>query len=211
MKKYLKLFIPPIIFIIGTKILRKSKQNKLFDGQIALFKKYLVKAKIYGEYGMGESTIYVNNQFSIPIISVDTNDKWKDIVYNNILKKHPQSIMEAIDLGVIASNYGDPIDYSKRDNIKNYINFLWIHDYKPDLVLIDGRFRVACFLNSYIHAKAGSVIIFDDYSLRPKYHIIEELLKPYEASIRQAIFIVPDQKNIDFAQSLLNKFEYVML
>lgn len=86
MKKYLKLFTPPIILIIGAKILRKSKQNKLFDGQIALFKKYLVKAKIYGEYGMGESTIFVNNQFPIPIISVDTNEKWKNIVIKKFLK-----------------------------------------------------------------------------------------------------------------------------
>jgi hypothetical protein len=38
---------------------------------------------------------------------------------------------------------------------------------KPDLVLIDGRFRLACFLHPLLAAAPGTPILFDDYTNRP--------------------------------------------
>ena len=48
----------------------------------------------------------------------------------------------------------------------------------PDLVLVDGRFRAACFLASLLFARPGAVILFDDYVDRPFYHTVEAFGTP---------------------------------
>ena len=45
----------------------------LFDGDDNLFKKYLKNCKIYFEYGVGQSTIWVLENTKCIIISVDTD------------------------------------------------------------------------------------------------------------------------------------------
>jgi len=68
----------------------------------------------------------------------------------------------------------------------------WQHgSVKPDLVLIDGRFRVACFLHSLLAAEPGTPILFDDYSNRPHYHLVEESYPIEQTEGRQALFRVP--------------------
>src|SRR5690606_11143736 len=47
---------------------------------------------------------------------------------------------------------------------------------RPDLVLIDGRFRRACFLSSRIFAAPGTQILFDDFADRAHYHGVERFL-----------------------------------
>jgi hypothetical protein len=62
--------------------------------------------------------------------------------------------------------------------------------------MIDGRFRVACFLTSLIYAQPQTVILFDDYEDRPVYHVVEKHLKPVLMAGRMAKFIVPDGVDI---------------
>ena len=70
----------------------------------------------------------------------------------------------------------------------------WRHGpVKPDLVLIDGRFRVACFLHSLLAADAGTPLLFDDYTNRPHYHLVEEFCPIAQSEGRQALFRVPEE------------------
>ena len=87
---------------------------------------------------------------------------------------------------------------------------MWNFKLKADVVLIDGRFRVASFLFSLMKAKEGSVIIFDDFMNRPHYHVVEEVLEVHENFGRQAVFKVPKVFNKKLAEELLKKFIYVM-
>ena len=77
------------------------------------------------------------------------------------------------------------------------------------MIIIDGRFRVVCFLYSLINAKINSIIIFDDYNNRSYYHIIEEVVPIYKICGRQAVFRVPNNINRSLAENILNKFLYV--
>jgi hypothetical protein len=45
----------------------------------------------------------------------------------------------------------------------------------PDLVLVDGRFRAACVLESLLNLQpmSGWQILVDDYAGRPHYHVVE--------------------------------------
>lgn len=67
------------------------------------------------------------------------------------------------------------------------------YGFSPDLVLIDGRFRVACLLTALLKAKAGTVILFDDYlNRRELYGRVEDLLLMRKQIGRMAEFVVPD-------------------
>jgi hypothetical protein len=61
---------------------------------------------------------------------------------------------------------------------------------QPDLILIDGRFHIACFLASILLAKPGTIILFDDYFDRPNYHVVEKYIKPSAKAGRMAEFIL---------------------
>jgi hypothetical protein len=83
-----------------------------------------------------------------------------------------------------------------RHNFVRYTESLWVREEKPDVVLIDGRFRVCGFLTSLMYANAGTIIIFDDYVCRPHYHIVEEFLEPDHFCGRQCIFKVPNKHSL---------------
>jgi hypothetical protein len=67
----------------------------------------------------------------------------------------------------------------------------------PDLVLIDGRFRLACFLATLLFAKAGCRIFFDDYAPRPQYQTAERFAAPATRTGRMAEFVVPKRLERD--------------
>ena len=186
----------------------KSKDEKiLFDGDDYLFKKYLKKCNIYFEYGVGDSTIWVLENTLCKIISVDTDKKWINKI--DIFKNKKRIEVNWVDLGDI-ENWGRPTTYKYRKHFIDYISNVWNFDLKADVILVDGRFRVACFLFSLINAKEGSIIIFDDYINRAHYHVVEEVIKIYKECGRQAIFKVPQSFNKQLAEELLKKFIYVM-
>ena len=70
-----------------------------------------------------------------------------------------------------------------KKKIVNYINsidtYLSNEDY-PDLILIDGRFRIACCLNILKHIQKKSLkvlILLDDYEKRESYKILNKFFK----------------------------------
>ena len=84
------------------------------------------------------------------------------------------------------------LSYHYLNRFRDYVHSPWRHgSLKPDLVLIDGRFRVACFLHSLLAAAPATPILFDDYTNRPHYHLVEEFCPIAETEGRQALFRVP--------------------
>jgi hypothetical protein len=142
-------------------ISREKKEKRKNESYDKLFKKHIKDIKIYGEYGIGNSTTWVYQNTKAKILSVDTSKEWIDIVKSKINELDRIQI-DWIDLGELG-DWGRPVSYKKRDFIRNYLESIWIKKNKPELILIDGRFRVACFLYSLLKAIPGSKIIFDDY------------------------------------------------
>jgi hypothetical protein len=68
-------FVPPIA-VRALKRIRKSPTRGLFDGDDHMFKREALKAKCYGEYGMGASTRWMLGNTSSSIIAVDTSEAW---------------------------------------------------------------------------------------------------------------------------------------
>jgi hypothetical protein len=178
----------------------------LFDGKSDLFEKALKSATVYGEYGLGTSTKFVLNNTNLNIISCDTAQEW----VQQFSQMNPNRLkVEYVNVGSV-SDWGYPVGYSKRDQFHKYYESIWTNHEKPDLVLIDGRFRVACFCYSLLYSNPGCQIIFDDYVERPQYHVVEELVSPAEVSERQALFITPHNFDRQIATEMLNSFKFVM-
>ena len=163
-KEIIKLFIPEIILIIKRKLLNQLKvSEELFDGYSQLFKNNLSSETIYGEYGCGQSTFYILKNFDIPVYSVDSSKQWVNKIKINNENNNNLSI-NYVNIGNVSKNsWGRPDDYSVRDNFINYANDIWNRELKPNLILIDGRLRVLCFLVSLKKCNSGTKIIFDDY------------------------------------------------
>jgi len=183
----------------------------LFDGDDSLFKDVLKTSKIFGEYGCGSSTEWVLKNTNANILSVDSSRDWVDKISSGIAAYNKRIKLKHIDLGEV-ENWGRPIGYEKSYNFINYFNWIWIQDIIPDTVLIDGRFRVCCFLTSIKYANENTKIIFDDYNNRPYYHVVEKFVKKEQTCGRQALFIVKNKNdiNIDLLNIEINNFHYVM-
>ena len=184
----------------------QQEENIIFDGDDYLFKQYLLKCNLYFEYGVGASTNWVLENTQSNIICVDTDKKWIDNI--KVLNKSSRIKLNWVNLGDL-ENWGRPKSYYYRERFFDYISNVWNFNEKADVILIDGRFRVACFLYSLINAKINSLIIFDDYNNRPYYHIVEEIVPIYKICGRQALFKVPKFFNKKSAQKLLDNFTYV--
>ncbi len=173
----------------------KIEDQVLFDGDDDLFKEILKGSKVYGEYGCGASTLWVANNTDCSILSVDSSSVWADKVLEGTCGRGGV-LVSYIDLGPIGQ-WGYPLTYNKIENFTTYTDWIWQKDEKPDVVLIDGRFRVCCFLTTLLNADPDTYIIFDDYRDREKYHYIERFLKPILMSGRQAVFMTPEKGFVD--------------
>lgn len=188
----------------------RIKHTTLFDGFDGLFKKLIKDAKTYFEYGCGKSTEYVFKYTKAKIYSVDTSKSWVDKVSLLDLSKNDRLNIEWIDVGEL-EDWGTPISFEKRINFRNYAECLFKNNVKPDLILIDGRFRILCFLISVKFSPLGTKILFDDYMNRKLYQVVEEISKPIDHCGRQALFQVDQKSKNAVTEDFLNSFQNVIL
>jgi hypothetical protein len=209
-KKIIQLFLPPIIPYLYLKFFSTIRKS-LFDGDDFLFKKSLEGIKIYGEYGCGLSSKWMLRNSNCKVISVDSSKEWVEKIRTENKKYCSRFTINHIDLGKVR-RWGFPLSYVKACNFQDYTDYIWKQSESPRLVLVDGRFRVCCFLTSLKFAEAGTKIIFDDYVNRPHYHFIEKYVSRINECGRQCLFIVPAKNEIDMVS--LNKdidaFRFVM-
>ena len=180
--------------------------------EIKLFIKYLEKCTNYLEYGSGGSTIFALLHPNIKkIVTVETNKEWyqKIIQYNVVRKGKDRIQMELIDLQCIWWKY---VSWSNENNdITSVMNDNWYiyqkigthMDFVPDLVLIDGRFRVACMLQLYDVVNEHSIILFDDYTSREQYNVVELFYEPIESV--ETLQVLKKKKEID--RNLLEEYK----
>ncbi len=128
------------------------------------------------------------------IHSVDSTIEWinqaqKD---NNVKEK---VTFHYVDINADPHNWGQPKDESKIQAWPNYSSALQNLSYYPDMVFIDGRFRVACALKSIENIRDDSYLIIHDYVNRPQYHIIEKYFQRKDEA--DTLCILKKKKNID--------------
>jgi hypothetical protein len=191
--------------------LRKRFDNLiLFDGDDGLFKSLLPTVANYFEYGCGKSTEYVYKCSKANIYTVDTSEEWARRIQGISGEvSNARLNVKWVDVGKVA-DWGNPTSFEKRANFSLYTDWVWTQGVTPDLVVIDGRFRVCCFLTSIKYAPIGTKIIFDDYAERPFYHVAEEFLNIIERCGRQALFQVTSRAKSLITDATISEFRNVI-
>lgn len=159
--------------------------------EVARFNEEIGKAKYYVEFGSGGSTVYAS-RMGIPTISVENDRFYARAVAT---KLHGSTVTQVVAGMGITREWGMPLFPSAR-KARRYVMAPWDAECFPDLILVDGRYRVACALESARRAhacNASAILMFDDYSMRPFYHVVEEFLGQPEIVGRAAIFHIGSQ------------------
>ena len=121
---------------------------------------------IYFEFGSGGST-NIASYYKIKTYSVESNAKWHNKLKKNGIKAN------YITIDLKAKNLGYPGNNTNMNDWKKYIQ-AYKNSYNADIILIDGRFRVACALDIFSKIKNDTIILIHDYEPRKEYHILEK-------------------------------------
>ncbi|AMG31941.1 hypothetical protein AL542_17415 [Grimontia hollisae] len=163
------------------------------------------------EYGAGGSTLLAAKH-NCNVVTTETDHKWLIELLGAAKEQDlPGNIIPIwADVGA-TKIWGYPIDESNIKKWPEYSKKSWKfcseNSYIPDIIMIDGRFRVATFISSCINVTKETILIFDDYTDRKYYHHVENFFKPIDiVSNRMAIFNIYPGKvdakyvinNIDF-------------
>ena len=164
------------------------------DGAVARLRALLSGTDCFLEYGSGGSTILATTIGVSEVISTESDADWLMAIRHKLNQISSSSHVDLIpiDLGPTKA-FGFPISDAHWSSYWRYPLSAWLNcaerGLSPRVILIDGRFRVACFLASLIYAPDGAVILFDDYFDRPYYRSIERFVQPVAQYDRAAEFI----------------------
>lgn len=149
------------------------------------------------EYGSGGSTV-VAAEAGTPVFSVECDPVWAARMRRWFDSNPPkgQVVLHEVDIGPVGA-WASPTDPETADRWPAYPQSVWDRpDFvQPDVVLIDGRFRVACLLTTALRTRRPVTVLFDDYAPRRIYHVVERLFRPVAMHGRMAQFdIAPTRR-----------------
>lgn len=143
------------------------------------------------EYGSGGSTVIASERPGKTVFSVESDAAWAAGLDGWFAANPPLSrpVIHHADIGP-TREWGKPADDSAFRRWPGYALSVWDRpDFAhPDVVLIDGRFRPACFLTVAFRITRPVTVLFDDYADREAYHTVETLAQPVARIGRMACF-----------------------
>lgn len=153
-------------------------------------RKHYRQARVILEYGSGGSTVLAA-EVGAKVFSVESDKAWSERMVETLAQISDRATVHHVDVGPTGS-WGTPIRPRFHGRFHNYPLSVWDRDdfEHPDLVLIDGRFRAACFVAVLLRAKRPTTVLFDDYTGRRHYHGVARLAKIEETVGRMARFTV---------------------
>jgi hypothetical protein len=167
-----------------------------FDSEgTKVFETLLDRSQLYVEYGTGGSTVLAA-QLGKKFVSVESDVGFAKNLRDRLGPSAGSGSVLAIDIGLTGA-WGAPL-FTKPTSgrlalWKSYAMAPWSllgSEDMPDLVLIDGRFRVACALTSLLELarQPDATILVDDYIDRAHYHVIENFGRLRQVAGRMAVF-----------------------
>lgn len=142
------------------------------------------------EYGSGGSTVLAAERGK-RVIAVESDKAWGEALAQRVSDLPGAVTVHHADIGPTA-DWGFPANAKSYGRFHQYPLSVWDRpDFaQPDLVLVDGRFRAACFAATLMRTTKPVTLLFDDYLKRRYYHAVERLVKPQRLAGRMAVFTV---------------------
>lgn len=184
----------------------------LANADLVVFKKYLKNATTYFEFGSGGSTHLASSYPNIKkIYTVESDSQWLDRVKNNIKSNNIQYFYA--DLNTKPNSWGNPgphcSDSQKRAYSECILQLKEPEQKNIDLVMIDGRFRVACCLKSLKAISKDCVVCFDDFLNREKYHVVLKYFDVIEKTSSNRMVFLKKKDNVQIDEQVIRKYELI--
>jgi protein O-GlcNAc transferase len=173
------------------------------DNEIAVFEKYLNQSSNYLEYGSGGSTVLAHSKNIKKITSIESDQKWVDMLKNELSGVD----FYVIDIGK-TGDWGRPLDDKCKDKYPNYSHAISNLKEIPDLILVDGRFRVACCLETLLRVDPKSKIVIHDFWNREAYHVVLPFLNVIDKVDTLGVFTKKEDVDETQIKQLLEKYKY---
>lgn len=138
------------------------------EAEAALLRDAYDRASVILEFGSGGSTILAA-ELGKRVISVESDKSWAQMM-RDWLQQNPQPGQAEIVLADVGptKEWGHPVDDRAWKRFARYPLEVWdLPDFAhPDVVLVDGRFRVGCALAAAYRITRPTTLYFDDYANR---------------------------------------------
>lgn len=167
------------------------------ESEAALLRDTYGAADTILEYGSGGSTALAAEMPGKTVFSVESDKDWAQMMRRWFTANPPlaQSV-DVIwsDIGP-TKDWGHPADESEWRRWPRYALEVWgLPEFRqPDVVLVDGRFRVGCALATAFLSTRPVTLLFDDYANRTHYHRVRDFLGTPEITGRMGLFRVTPQ------------------
>ena len=164
------------IFKKEDKVIRENSSQKMQpwmdEREVEMISKYLTPETVVLEYGCGGSTQFFSERVR-EVVSIEHNKEWADKVKEQNLSN--------VSFFYTPPNFEhDGFEPAQEGQFQDYVDTpRKKSDQKFDVVLIDGRARVACALEVYSLLKPEGVLFFHDFYNRERYYE-KELFEKYE-------------------------------
>ncbi|KAI8462213.1 MAG: hypothetical protein J3K34DRAFT_448950 [Monoraphidium minutum] len=156
--------------------------------EVNVLKECMHASNVYLEYGCGGSTLLAC-EVGIPVInSIDTHPDWVAKMRQKTASCTSNISIHLVDVGPVRA-WGYPISLNTA-LAHGYASAVSKMPQVPDLVLIDGRWRISAFFFTYIAASSDTLIAVHDFKPRPLYHLI----LPYVTIVKQVDALVVVKK-----------------
>ena len=176
---------------------RKDQQPVLTlpEREAALVADFYGRCGTVLEYGSGGSTFLAASKPGRRVFAVESCEAWTADMHRHLaLAQVADRVrMHHVDIGATGS-WGRPRGAERIAHWPDYPGSVWDRaDFEqPEVILIDGRFRLGCFLTALQRITRPATILWDDYTWRRQYHAAETVLGPVRTVGRMAQFdIVP--------------------
>jgi hypothetical protein len=159
--------------------------------EAAILQEEYGRARVILEYGSGGSTLLAASMPGKYVMAVESDRDWAVDLQLQIDRADLPSpaVVWHVDIGS-TGRWGRPVGDEAWQRYHRYPLSIWSEAFfrHPDTVLIDGRFRPACFVATALRITRPVTVLFDDYVERPIYHVIERFAEPVWRIGRMAAF-----------------------
>lgn len=163
------------------------------DAEADALRAAYTSARVILEYGSGGSTVVAAEMAGKHITSIESDRKWARMMKRWFAENPPA---DKTEVNVIWSNigptraWGQPKDDSDWQKYPNYPLGVWQREgfRHPDVVLVDGRFRIGCVLATLYNITRPVTLMIDDYARRSWMQKVEEFTGPARRVGRMGMF-----------------------
>ena len=149
--------------------MREKTLPYMTNDEIVDLVSYLTRDTEMLEIGGGNSTIFLSKLVK-RLVTIEHNFEWSKTI-ENMMKNSDVDWT----LHVVEPNWSQihPFQPAESGQFDNYVNFIsTLDDNQFDVILVDGRDRVRCTLQSIPKLKKNGIMLIHDFWNREKYHVL---------------------------------------